>query len=104
MRNYEEDIPPWKKEVLMRRDGLSKAVEKDTSILDLEDRIKSPARKVYDSKQLRYRIGSSSSFLSKVINVFADERQSEPQRGTRISTGTHDTGTVCFFYDKISCF
>ena len=66
MRNHQEDIPPWKKEVLMRRDGLSKAVENDTSLLNLEDSIPTPTHQLNGIKQNRYRIGSSSSFMSKV--------------------------------------
>ena len=75
MRNYQEDIPPWKKEVLMRGDGLSKAVENETFLPNSEDTITTTAHQNNDSRKPRYRIGSSSSsFMSKIKNLFAEGR------------------------------
>ena len=75
MRNYQEDIPPWKKEVLMRRDGLSKAVENETSLTNSEDPITTTVHQNNGKRQPRYRIGSSSSSLmSKIKNLFIEGR------------------------------
>ena len=100
MRNYQEDIPPWKKEVLMRGDGLSKAVENDTPTFDLEDRNKNQAHHRIQSKnQHRYKIGSRSSFLSKVKSVLMDKSQGDIQSATPIPTGSQDTGILRIFVD-----
>ena len=97
MLNYQEDIPPWKKEVLMRRDGLSKAVENDTSLLNSEESVSNLTSPINGIKQNRYRIGSSSSFMSKVKSFFVDERHIIPPRNTRMSNGTKDSGKLFSF-------
>ena len=76
MRNYQEDnIPPWKKEVLMRRDGLSKAIENDTEcLLSLDDNMSSPTHSINRKKQTRFKIGSSSSLISSVKSFFSRQR------------------------------
>ena len=99
MRNYQEDIPPWKKEVLMRGDGLSKAVENDTPTFDLEDRNKNQAHRIQSKNQYRYKIGSRSSFLSKVKSVLMDKGQGDIQSATQIPTGSQDTGILRIFVD-----
>ena len=99
MRNYQEDIPPWKKEVLMRGDGLSKAVENDTPTFDLEDRNKNQPHRIQSKNQYRYKIGSRSSFLSKVKSVLMDKSQGDTQGATQISTGSQDTGILRIFVD-----
>ena len=77
MRNYQEDIPPWKKEVLMRGDGLSKAVENE-SMTGSEENINNPSDQISGSKQpVRYRIGSNSSFMSKVKSFFSETKDRE---------------------------
>ena len=89
MRNLQENIPPWKKEVLMRRDGLSKAVEQqpDLSMLSSlacgrDQQQLSGSRSLayfsYGEQQLgnsngskqqskRYRVGSSSSAAATAV-------------------------------------
>ena len=77
MRNYQEDIPPWKKEVLMRGDGLSKAVENE-AMTGSEENINNPSKQISGSKQsVRYRIGSNSTFISKVKSFFGETKDRE---------------------------
>ena len=101
MRNYQEDIPPWKKEVLMRRDGLSKAVEKETCLPNLEDEINTQTHQANSSRQPRYRIGSNFSFMSKVKNFFVDDRSSLSRRNSEALNGSQKTGTLySLFFSK----
>ena len=92
MRNYQEDIPPWKKEVLMRGDGLSKAVENE-SITSSEENINNSSHQNSKVNQpTRFRIGSSSSFMSKVKNFFVEakdkeENNNEPKMDEKHSSG-----------------
>ena len=90
MRNYQEDIPPWKKEVLMRRDGLSKAIENDTCLLSLEDNMSSLTDSSMNRKKPnRFRIGSSSSFISSVKSFFLDKSEDEMHtKNIQLSKGT----------------
>ena len=74
MRNYPEDIPPWKKEVLMRRDGLSRAmvVENEASPNQDEKTGFSNTKASSSEGHVRYKIGTSSSFISRVKSIFSD--------------------------------
>ena len=100
MRNYQEDnIPPWKKEVLMRRDGLSKAIENDTEcLLSLDDNMSSPTHSINRKKQTRFKIGSSSSLISSVKSFFLDKGHDEMHtKITQMSKGTKDTKGILFY-------
>ena len=78
MRNYQEDIPPWKKEVLMRRDGLSRAmvVENEASPNQDEKTGLSNTKASSAEGHVRYKIGTSSSFISRVKSIFSDGKNS----------------------------
>ena len=78
MRNYPEDIPPWKKEVLMRRDGLSRAmvVENEASPNQDEKTGFSNTKASSSEGHVRYKIGTSSSFISRVKSIFSDGKNS----------------------------
>ena len=100
MRNYQEDIPPWKKEVLMRGDGLSKAVENETSLPNSEDTTTTTMHQSKGSRQSRYRIGSSSSsFMSKIKNLFIEGRNDNQDEKSKAhpSNEAQITGTFCIF-------
>ena len=61
----------------MRGDGLSKAVENE-SMTGSEENINSPSNQISGSKQpVRYRIGSNSSFMSKVKSFFGETKDRE---------------------------
>ena len=74
MRNYQEDIPPWKKEVLMRRDGLSRAMVVETEASPNQDEKTGFSNTKASSSEghVRYKIGTSSSFISRVKSIFSD--------------------------------
>ena len=94
MRNYQEDIPPWKKEVLMRGDGLSKAVENE-SLTSSDENVSTADHQISGIKQpIRYRIGSSSSFMSKVKSFFVDERDREEKSMEQLLEGKHKLGML----------
>lgn len=98
MRDHQENIPPWKKEVLMRRDGLSKAVEQDLSITNLCDSISksSSSHQANGFRNARYRLGSNSSALSKADNYFPTEGHVRSQTNGRVSNYTSNTGIYSF--------
>ena len=94
MRNYQEDIPPWKKEVLMRGDGLSKAVEND-SLASSEENVFTSDHQISGIKQpIRYRIGSSSSFMSKVKSFFVDGRDRDEKNMETMLEEKHKLGRL----------
>ena len=94
MRNYQEDIPPWKKEVLMRGDGLSKAVEND-SLASSEENVFTSDHQISGIKQPnRYRIGSSSSFMSKVKSFFVDGRDRDEKNMETMLEEKHKLGRL----------
>lgn len=78
MRNYQEDIPPWKKEVLMRRDGLSRAMVVETEASPNQDEKTGFSNTKASSAEVhvRYKIGTSSSFISRVKSIFSDGKNS----------------------------
>ena len=78
MRNYQEDIPPWKKEVLMRRDGLSRAMVVETEASPNQDEKPDISKTKASSAEghVRYKIGTSSSFISRVKSIFSDGKNS----------------------------
>ena len=94
MRTYQEDIPPWKKEVLMRGNGLSKAVEND-SLTSIEENIDSSTHQISGLKQpIRFRIGSNSSFMSKVKNFFGEPKEREENNNDPIPDIKRQLGNV----------
>ena len=98
MRNYHEEIPPWKKEVLMRRDGLSKAVEQDLSLLNLCDSVStsSSSRQVDSVKNTRYGIGFDHS--ANANSYCPIEKRDRLRSNGRISSATSNKGI--FFQTK----
>ena len=94
MRSYQEDIPPWKKEVLMRGNGLSKAVEND-SLTSTEENIDNTTNQTSGLKQpIRYRIGSNSSFMSKVKNFFGEPKEREENNNEPMPDMKYQLGNV----------
>ena len=94
MRSYQEDIPPWKKEVLMRGNGLSKAVEND-SLTSIEENIDSSTHQISGLKQpIRFRIGSNSSFMSKVKNFFGEPKEREENNNDPIPDIKRQLGNI----------
>ena len=94
MRTYQEDIPPWKKEVLMRGNGLSKAVEND-SLTSTEENVDNTTHQISGLKQpIRFRIGSNSSFMSKVKNFFGEPKEREENNNEPMPDIKHQLGNV----------
>ena len=78
----------------MRRDGLSKAVEPDLSLMNLCDSMStsSSSHQFNDVRNARYRIGSTSSQLSKDNYYLSTDRQVKLQSNGRLANCTSNTG------------